>query len=179
MLRSKRPWTDGEENTLHDLRATHTSQEIGEMLGRSQKSVQHHYQWMRVRKRDEVSFAGVSKAFLAYTAGIIDGEGHIGIGRTKNYFCLRVEVANTSSRLIDFLHLTFGGNVWTGKRPNRKVYYRWMISTRAADEFLRSISPYLLIKRNQADLALAFREELDVSVQEEMFHQMKLLHRYD
>jgi len=45
---------------------------------------------------------------LAYAAGLLDGEGHIGIHRTKTGFYLRVDIANTNERIIQFLYEYFG-----------------------------------------------------------------------
>lgn len=111
------------------------------------------------------------REMLAYVAGIIDGEGCIGInnthtagggrGRRKyHHFLLRVEVASTSQELIKFLHKTFGGHFTTGKRPNRKPYYRWGLSSRMAVAFLREVYPFLLIKKPQADIAFKLRSSL-------------------
>ncbi len=109
----------------------------------------------------------VSECVLAYTAGIIDGEGCIGIYALKAgkrgkdseriYHTLRVEVCNAQKGLIEFLFSHFGGSHGAGYRPNRKPYYKWQITSRSAAEFLDNIYPYLVIKRDQAELVVRFR----------------------
>jgi hypothetical protein len=110
---------------------------------------------------------------LAYVAGIIDGEGCVGIHRgfvwprrgPKKYehYMLRVEVASTSRELIDFMLSTFGGQFYAGKRPNRKPYYRWVLAAKSGEEFLRRIYPYLIIKKGQVDLIFKFRQSTGIS----------------
>lgn len=106
-----------------------------------------------------------SSEVLSYVAGIVDGEGCLQIReqlvqRKYKHICMDVEVCNTSKRLIDFLHDTFGGHRYTGKRPNRKIYYRWKVSSAQAEAFLRLIYPYLLIKKEQADICFALRKSM-------------------
>lgn len=105
----------------------------------------------------------MKKEILAYTAGIIDGEGCIGINRGRRkgeciYHSLKIECAVTDRGVIEWLHRTFGGSTYFGKRPNRKPYYRWLISSKEGESFLRLIYPFLRIKRNQARLVFAFRK---------------------
>lgn len=169
---------------MMELRPTHTRKEIAIALGRTFKSVTGHLGEMKTRKPPaRHDYAAMPKEVLAYAAGIIDGEGHIGIVKAVIkqgvYFNLRTEVANTSSVLCEFLQTTFGGNIVVGHRPNRKIYYRWMLASRQADEFLRSIHQYCLIKRNQVDLAIRFRLERDRSKHQAMYEEMKRLHKYD
>lgn len=60
---------------------------------------------------------------LAYLAGILDGEGCFSIGKSsKGYYNLRVDVVNTDRRLIEWLHVNFGG--YTGDRNTEKVEWK-------------------------------------------------------
>ena len=102
----------------------------------------------------------MSKIDLAYTAGIIDGEGCIRIGQRRlhsNY--IGVGVGSTSEWLINWLQFKYGGSVYS-KKPwlaNQKPQWGWDLRTRQAGDFLRMILPYLKLKRPQAELALAFQ----------------------
>lgn len=102
-------------------------------------------------------------ATLAYTAGIIDGEGCIGIykeGRKGRwiYYVLAVNVGNTNPQLIEYLYSNFGGQSWKSPRlPPRKTAYCWRLQAKSAGEFLKLIFPYLLLKKPQAELALKFQ----------------------
>ena len=103
---------------------------------------------------------GKNKEILAYTAGIVDGEGCIGVGRNsrnnRTYF-IRILVANTDVLLLEWLKQQWGGDIALRKHKNHqnwKPYRCWRISHRRALDFLRQIRPYLIIKQAQADLAL-------------------------
>jgi hypothetical protein len=102
-----------------------------------------------------------SKTELAYAAGIIDGEGCIGFNKRTDHVVLRVSVGNTDPRLMDWLKTTFGGCVWSEKQsyaPNAKPRFGWELSAKKAEEFLRLLLPYLILKRERAELALAYRQ---------------------
>jgi hypothetical protein len=89
---------------------------------------------------------------LAYLAGIIDGEGYIGIGNAP-----RLRVANTNPRLMEWLRCRFGGSIWTSrKRDGRsKALFTWELSARKAERVLREVAPFLILKREQAAIILA------------------------
>ena len=98
----------------------------------------------------------------AYTAGIVDGEGYIGL--TKNGTkvpSLAVAIANTNLLLINFLAENFIGrhNLTTHKvAAHQKPVMLFHIRGRAAIQFLEPILPYLLLKREQAQLGIAFQK---------------------
>ena len=109
---------------------------------------------------------------LAYAAGIIDGEGCITITKNKatqkgavasHYHSLRIEVSMCDKKVIDFFYENFGGARTAKARPNHKPYYKWAITSAAAEEFLKTIYPYLVGKIDQADLAFAFRKSFGSS----------------
>jgi len=105
---------------------------------------------------------------LAYSAGIIDGEGNIGIyANTGKHgfpaFKMRVRVNNTDEWLIHWLKENFGGSVGMvdrGPKYNRnwKPSWWWTISCRKAMLFLEMIFPYLRLKKPQAELAIKFQK---------------------
>jgi hypothetical protein len=107
------------------------------------------------------------KAVMAYAAGIVDGEGCVAIDRYSNKdlpsYCyrLKVRVGNTSIDLIEWLKNTFGGNVKTIKprSKNNKRAWEWYLAGEPAAKFIKLVRPYLLIKKQQADLAIAFQSE--------------------
>lgn len=107
-----------------------------------------------------------SRNQLAYTAGIIDGEGCISIQKStglkhrRNFF-LSVRVTNTNEWLVNWLKMQYGGCIVF--RPNHdgiaKDSWQWSLGGPKAAEMLEYIKPYLMIKRPQADLALAFQHK--------------------
>lgn len=99
----------------------------------------------------------------AYIAGIIDGEGTITIVRISKdgfspVFSVRVTVANTNARLIEWLAARGAATKMIPKRggsyPQKRQPYVAIWSTRKAASLLREVSPYLVIKRDQANIAL-------------------------
>lgn len=112
---------------------------------------------------------GVSDTELAYTAGIIDGEGNIGIypNTTKNgypVFRLRVRVNNTNEWIIHWLQEKYAGSIGITSRKENSYRWKdawwWTVSCRKAGEFLEAIFPYLIIKKPQAELAIKFQHQM-------------------
>lgn len=100
------------------------------------------------------------ETILAYTAGILDGEGSIMLPRLhKKITYLRVAISNTDFNLIKFLLNNFGGSFveYHHKNPNWKRQYCWVVASKQALNFLSSIRPYLILKSQQADIAIEFQ----------------------
>ena len=102
---------------------------------------------------------------LAYIAGIVDGEGYIGITadhhkRGRRSYRLRVTVTNTEIWLINHLKFAVGGGLVILKNPSvhRQQCWQWQIGDRKAGEFLKLILPYLHLKKPQAELGIKFQE---------------------
>lgn len=107
------------------------------------------------------------KHLFAYTAGIIDGDGSIGIYRHRNKskrgftYDLIVSVWNTNEWLVQWLKMNYGGSAspapWSKERPKWKTRWKWAIYQNKAAEFLKLILPYLQMKHPQAELAITFQ----------------------
>lgn len=109
----------------------------------------------------------------AYIAGILDGEGCIGIYHHKvtnrsnnlpNFESIipRISITNTSKELVDYLLLTKLGRMkkyhYNGR--NCKDRYDWEISSPIEiKEFLLKIKDFLIVKKYQCELMLSFLEE--------------------
>jgi len=101
---------------------------------------------------------------LAYIAGIVDGEGTISYTHIKNGFREKapfIAIKNTDKNLIDWLVKTLGGNVSEGKvRKGWKTPYRWYkYSTLDVYDLVSVLRPYLIIKKENADLVLKICKE--------------------
>jgi len=107
---------------------------------------------------------------LAYTAGLIDGEGNIGVQgikpaghhkRPNHYLVVRISMCDLP--IIEWLHDTFGGFVTTRtnhpsrQNNNRRPQWAWAIYSSDAQIFLEQVLPYLQVKRRQAELAIEFQ----------------------
>lgn len=93
----------------------------------------------------------------AYAAGIIDGEGCIGVYGSR-YPRLVINVCSTSDLLLAQLRSQFGGHISALKRQksHHKDRWNWSISSCRAADCIRTIQPYLFIKREEAAIALKF-----------------------
>ncbi len=109
-------------------------------------------------------------ARAAYAAGIIDGEGYIGIKCSERAHVQRsrshrvyVAVGNTDEGMIEFLNNNFGGSVEYKEFPeqNRAPMWRWRTSAKNAVDFLKFIYPYLITKKEQAEVAFALQETMN------------------
>lgn len=95
---------------------------------------------------------------LAYMAGIIDGEGYIGIiARTRGYL-LSLHINNTSENIINWIAGHFGGrsNSYQPSSPNNKRMYSWQATGQRAKDVIWQVQPYLVIKSEHANIALNF-----------------------
>lgn len=107
---------------------------------------------------------------LAYTAGILDGEGYVGIRKGKptpkrrNFsYDLMVAIAMTDKEIIEWLHNTFGGtNCFSILRnPQHKTVHRWTIWNKKAEVFLRSIQPFVRVKARQIEIGLLLCKSIE------------------
>jgi len=108
----------------------------------------------------------MSEAQAAYLAGLLDGEGHIGVRwaviRTGRYprggvtAALVVSLTNTSAEVIRWLVETTGCGRVNGpyQQGLRRPKWYWQISGYQASAVLNRIRPYLIIKAHEADLFL-------------------------
>ena len=99
---------------------------------------------------------------LAYIAGLVDGEGCIDIHshqsprrQTKSYQ-LRLTISNTSPAPIEWLVRNVGGSV-DGGRNSRQLCYNWNVLDVNAENLLRALLPFLVVKHDQAVIGLEIR----------------------
>ena len=106
----------------------------------------------------------------ARLAAFIDGEGSIviyralPIGRQKSItYALTVSITNSSPVLISWLNETFGGSVHD-KPPrvenplSKRPMWSWHLQEQQAGIVLQNCLPYFIIKRQQAEIGIAFSE---------------------
>lgn len=97
---------------------------------------------------------------LIYFAGFFDGEGCISIARQKKvwgnknqaYFHrLRINLAQKDPSVLKQLYEIVGGSLHCSNG-----IWKWYADDASAVQFLESITPFLRIKKTQAELALEF-----------------------
>ena len=100
-----------------------------------------------------------------WAAGFFDGEGSINIVRQKQqatgkaYHALIVGVSQVDPRPLLYLQEMYGGNLRIRKSRQDKWRDAWIWTCRSqqAEDFLRSVLPYLKVKDAEARIALEFR----------------------
>jgi hypothetical protein len=100
-------------------------------------------------------------------AAFIDGEGTILIkpvyAKSGRYTQLCIGISNTDPRLPVWLLETFGGAVYVinwNKRQSAKWRraYTWKVHSQVAGRILEQCLPHFLLKREQAEVAIAYRK---------------------
>ena len=95
---------------------------------------------------------------LGYFAGIIDGEGCIGVRlshyKLSPYHSLFIEVNMTDTEAIDLLYACYRGTVRTNELPSGKILFRWSLFSKQAMKFLEDIYDYLQVKKEQARVGI-------------------------
>lgn len=113
---------------------------------------------------------------LAYAAGFFDGEGHICIsfatarkcrGHSYDRYMLSVSMSQNDPVALQWLAARFGGNVRQLKASrgyDKKIYRRWdwSLACQNAMEFLLLLRPFLMVKGEQADIAIEFQRTMDM-----------------
>jgi hypothetical protein len=103
----------------------------------------------------------------AYFAGILDGEGSIfttnnGVKRPGqgNYkkVCVSAVMRRDKAQPLYEAHSIWGGSLWERKPRKSMIHWAldWRMSGKIAEKFLKSVYPYLRIKKRQAQLALEY-----------------------
>lgn len=105
-----------------------------------------------------------SETELAYLAGIVDGEGCFAMHKRGHHYGTQIEVGNTDLLLMDWLKSHFGGTVSHEPRSNKKHQdiWRWRTTTDTLEVILQSLIPYLIVKKRQAQIMLAYRATVNV-----------------
>ena len=109
--------------------------------------------------------------FAIWFAGFFDGEGAIMIAKFKRHdtrsdnpqYTLRLDVGSTDLSILQHIKQHFDCGHITQPHgqlrfPNSKPCYHWVATDRTAAKVLKRLLPYLVLKKERADLALAFQD---------------------
>ena len=106
--------------------------------------------------------------FLAWAAGFFDGEGSVFVEIAKNKNTRRgvrnlltASVTQTSTPCLNLFKEYFGGSIATitesrRQHMNNSVCYMWRVRSKDALTFLEAIAPYVVVKKEQVELALQY-----------------------
>ncbi len=98
---------------------------------------------------------------LAYLAGLVDGEGSIGVYKNgPNRDRGSLTICMTTPDVLRWVESTFGGHLtgpYVDTRPNHSPTWTWRISAqRPLERMLVALSPHLRVKHEAAKDVLAF-----------------------
>ncbi len=104
----------------------------------------------------------------AYCAGLIDGEGWIGLSRyytqknKKLSYVPQMTIAMTDRRPLEQLERTLGGHVIEHriKLKSGKTKYSWTMTRRQMIKVLKLVMPYLYSKKEVAKLTLEYAQKV-------------------
>lgn len=98
---------------------------------------------------------------VIWAAGFFDGEGSIGIYKTRRgtSFQLSIAANQVDPSPLEILVWLFGGNVYNSTARNRPLK-SWRLGSRKAAAALQEMHPYLVNKKAQAKVALQFQDSL-------------------
>ena len=112
----------------------------------------------------------LNTAQKAYLAGLLDGEGRIGIDRKKpkhsngcrrDSFVGTIRITNTYLECLEWIKKTVhvGSVIRAGKKKKgNKQAYEYRANTLQAVSILKQVTPYLIIKQKQANILLQLAE---------------------
>lgn len=121
-----------------------------------------------------------------YLAGIIDGEGCVSFTRSKSQYSdkyiyrMQLTITNTSNYLLNWLNVKFEGRCHVcrsiRRKNNKRECWDWVISgPRRTTRFLEEMAPYLIIKKDQANLLKNGYIHLDDNQRERLFFEVRRL----
>lgn len=95
----------------------------------------------------------ISELHKAWLAGFFDGEGHVSASfYTSGVPSLSIGISNNCKPILDELKSEFGGNVYLHAGRT----YNWLVGGRKALPFLTAISPYIVLKKEEVNIAIMF-----------------------
>ena len=97
---------------------------------------------------------------LAWLAGFIDADGHIGVeySRLCDTYALRVGVCNTHKPSVEKCQSLMGGGLYPNgfESSTRKQSWRGSLAGAATKDLLKRVFPYMVTKKRQAAIAFVF-----------------------
>jgi hypothetical protein len=108
---------------------------------------------------------------LAWAAGFIDGEGCVSIvqrwtgacstKKSYRYYQLNINVPQINKDPLLKLQKMFGGQIQAIKPTGpRRQSFVWTIHAALAGRMLSMLVPYLIVKKNEAELALQYQNDV-------------------
>lgn len=160
-------WSEEEIKLLKKLYPTSSNIKVAKILGRSPIAISIKAHKLRLRKhpaywRGEIrKVRGMHPTERSWLACAIDGEGSISLhGEKKPTKGLHIALIISNTNLSfakKAREITGVGTIRTDYRKGRKPIHRWNVQSNfIARKILVQILPYLIIKKELAELAIAY-----------------------
>lgn len=105
-----------------------------------------------------------------YLAGLIDGEGYIGIIRCskpggRESLRIRISCRMTRPEAVALLKERFGGSLRYQENVNARCVgaWEWVCSSMLALRAIEVLEPHLVLKKKQAQVAIEFQREIQTA----------------
>lgn len=111
------------------------------------------------------------KEMMAYIAGLIDGDGSIGVKRLGEGLKPLIQLHNSMRQMPEYLKRVFDGTVAFDKpkKEGNRIVWKWMLQGKeGCRRFIERIMPYLILKQDSAKEMLEF---LNVPIEEKDYYQ--------
>lgn len=95
---------------------------------------------------------------IIWAAGFIDGEGSLSLSRSKSQSspAVKIEACQINPKPLEDLQKLFGGKVYYWKANNGRKICEWTIQGYNAFLTAQKIYPYLVVKKQEADLLIDY-----------------------
>lgn len=94
---------------------------------------------------------------IGYFAGVFDAEGTVHI---RKDYTLHVKITMSNFEILKLFKVNFGGNI--SEQKKEKDYYQkrwvWYVLSHEASSFLKKICRYMIVKREEAEMAIKYQE---------------------
>jgi hypothetical protein len=154
-------WTREEDEFLRQNYSKLSRKEILEKLhGRTWSSIEHRASRLGLIKNPPKTINPLTEGEKGYIAGIIDGEGSLGIAKHSTRLTPYLEICNTKADFISWLRDKMGLGYITQYIPKKASYNNsYLFSLIRAEEIIQvldAVEPYLVIKKKHAELLKEF-----------------------
>lgn len=116
------------------------------------------------------------KEMMAYVAGLIDGDGHIGIRSINGKYLPLIQLHNSCRQMPLYLNKVFGGTLAQDKpkKEGDRIIWKWMLQGKeGCKNFLSKVDRYLVVKQDSAKEMMEFL--VQPSSEKDYYHTSKHL----
>jgi hypothetical protein len=183
-VKSRRYWNTEDTNKLKKLYSKNSLRETSQLMQRSESSTRMALHRLGIKSgiRYKKSLIKLTKTQSIYLAGLIDGEGWIGIA--QHNYTPNIQISNTNMKIMEYLSKLLKTKINNPPKPSEKCKQGYTVRVSSINEveyLINKINKYLIIKHRQAQLLLEVcnmkREKNKKRLQEIWVELERLNHR--